>query len=415
MDKPISVIALRQRRIKKVGIIVLLAAGIVLLLWWLPRLAAHDLSAKDITVATVETGSVLQTLSASGSVVPAFEYTINAPVITEIKKIYLNNGANVEPGNKILELDQEFTALEYEKLNDELLLKKNNIEKLNLQYEKELKDLGHQFAIKALRINETDAQIKAQVRLKNVGGAAQEDIEKVMVQLSIMKIEKDVLENELAYKKKLVLLEQNNLQLEYAIQAKRLAELRRKLNETTVKAEQSGVITWINESLGKTVQPGEPLVRIADLQRFRVEASTSDRNMQWLKPGTGVVVRIGNQDLAGSISHTLPAIENNTVKFHVALEQADHKALRPNLRADVYIITAQRDNTLRLKTGPAMATGSLQDMYVLKQGVAQKVQVTKGLTNPDYVEITDGLRAGDRVIISGYQKMKNAASIKIKP
>lgn len=415
MDKPISVIALRQRRLKKTGIIVLLAAGIVLLLWWLPRLAAHDLSAKDITVATVETGSVLQTLSASGSVVPAFEYTINAPVITEIKKIYLNNGANVQPGNKILELDQEFTALEYEKLNDELLLKKNNIDKLNLQYEKELKDLGHQFAIKALRINETDAQIKAQIRLKNVGGAAQEDIEKVMVQLSIMKIEKDVLENELAYKKKLVLLEQNNLQLEYAIQAKRLAELRRKLNETTVKAEQSGVITWINESLGKTVQPGEPLVRIADLQRFRVEASTSDRNMQWLKPGTGVVVRIGNQDLAGTISHTLPAIENNTVKFHVALEQADHKALRPNLRADVYIITAQRDNTLRLKTGPAMATGSLQDMYVLKQGVAHKVQVTKGLTNPDYVEITDGLRAGDRVIISGYQKMKNAATIKIKP
>jgi len=415
MDKPISVIALRQRRLKKTGIIVLLAAGIVLLLWWLPRLAAHDLSAKDITVATVETGSVLQTLSASGSVVPAFEYTINAPVITEIKKIYLNNGANVQPGNKILELDQEFTALEHEKLNDELLLKKNNIEKLNLQYEKELKDLGHQFAIKALRINETDAQIKAQIRLKNVGGAAQEDIEKVMVQLSIMKIEKDVLENELAYKKKLVLLEQNNLQLEYAIQAKRLAELRRKLNETTVKAEQSGVITWINESLGKTVQPGEPLVRIADLQRFRVEASTSDRNMQWLKPGTGVVVRIGNQDLAGTISHTLPAIENNTIKFHVALEQADHKALRPNLRADVYIITAQRDNTLRLKTGPAMATGSLQDMYVLKQGVAHKVQVTKGLTNPDYVEITDGLRAGDRVIISGYQKMKNAATIKIKP
>jgi HlyD family secretion protein len=62
-----------------------------------------------------------------------------------------------------------------------------------------------------------------------------------------------------------------------------------------------------------------------------------------------------------------------------------------------------------------MTTGSQQDMYVVRQGVAQKVQVTKGLTNPDYVEIAEGLQPGDRVIISGYEKMKNAASIKLKP
>jgi HlyD family secretion protein len=415
MDKPISYEERRHKRNRRLAIWLLAGAGAVALTWALLRSTVQGISTADLTIATVETGDVLQTLTASGSIIPAFEYTINAPVITEIKSIYLSNGATVAAGNKILELDQEFTALEYQKLQDELLLKKNNIDKLKLQYDKELKDLEHQFTIKGLQINETDAQIKAQIRLKNVGGAAQEDIDKARLQLTIMQIEKEVLQNDLSYRKKLVVLDRNNLELEYEIQAKRLAELRRKLNETTVRAEKSGVITWINEDLGKTVQVGEPLVRVADLQRFRVEAITSDRNLQWLKPGTPVIVRINRQDLNGTISHTLPAIENNSIKFHVALQQPDHEALRPNLRADVYIVTAERHQTRRLRVGPAMTTGSQQDMYVVRQGVAQKVQVTKGLTNPDYVEIAEGLQPGDRVIISGYEKMKNAASIKLKP
>lgn len=415
MDQPISNTVRRQRRYKRLALWLGGGAAVGLLLWSLLRITEQGIRPQDITIATVETGNVRQTLTASGSVIPAFEYTINAPVITEIKTIFLSNGARVQPGEKILELDQEYTALEYQKLQDELLLKKNNIEKLKLQFAKELKDLDHQFAIKGLQINETDAQIKAQVRLKNVGGAAQEDIEKARLQLTIMQIEKDVLENDLTYRKKLEVLDRNNLELEYQIQAKRLAELRRKLSETTVTAEKSGVITWINEDLGKTVQVGEPLVRIADLQRFRVEAVTSDRHLQWLKPGTPVLVRINQQDLNGTISHTLPTIENNTIKFHVALEHPDHEALRPNLRVDVYIITAERHQTRRLRVGPAMATGSQQEMYVVRDGMARRVTVSKGLSNTDYVEIVDGLEVGDRVIISAYDKMKNAPTIKLQP
>lgn len=126
---------------------------------------------------------------------------INAPVVTEITKIHLTNGAEVEPcGLKILELDQEFTRLEYDKLNDELSLRKNNIDKVKLLYDKELRELDLKNQIKGLEINEMDAQLKSQIRLKNVGGAAEEDIEKVKLKLSIMAIEKKMLENELTYR-----------------------------------------------------------------------------------------------------------------------------------------------------------------------------------------------------------------------
>ncbi len=414
MDTPIEKSEIRKKKnvqYTKWLIIATLVGGAV---FWGIKFLEPEAAIKDITIATVELGDVLQTLTASGTVVPALEYTINSPVVTEIKKMYLSNGAQVEAGTKILELDQEYTALEYERLQDELLLRKNNIEKLKLQFDKELKDMDYQFKIKGLQINETDAQIKSQIRLKNVGGAAAEDIEKAKLQLSIMEIEKNLLENDLIYRKKLNVIEKKNLELEYGIQTKRLSELRRKLTETTVKADESGVITWINEDLGKTVQVGEPLVRIANLQRFRVEAMTSDRNMQYLKVGTPVKVRVNQKDLNGTISHTLPTIENNTIKFHVSLEQPDHEILRPNQRVDVYIITAESMQTRRIKNGPANTSGSTQDMFVVRGGVAQKVKVTKGLTHPDYVEILGGLEVGDQVIISDTKKFDKQTTIKLK-
>ena len=414
MDRPIEKSEIQKRKYFQYSKWILISTLVIVALILGIQKLGPKTAFKDITIATVERGDVLQTLTASGTVIPALEYTINSPVVTEIKKIYLSNGSTVEPGTKILELDQEYTALEYEKLNDELLLRKNNIDKLKLQFDKELKDIGYQFQIKGLQINETDAQIQSQIRLKNVGGAAAEDIEKAKLQLSIMEIEKNLLENDLNYRKKLNVIEKSNLELEYGIQTKRLSELRRKLIETTVKADKSGVITWINEDLGKTVLVGEPLVRIADLKRFRVEALTSERNMPWLKVGTPVKVRINQKDLNGTISHTLPTIENNTIKFHVSLEQPDHEILRPNQRVDVYIITAESLETTRLKNGPANTSGSKQDMFVVHNGIGQKVQVTKGLTNPDFVEILSGLEVGDQVIISDTKKMDKQNTIKLQ-
>lgn len=415
MDKPIAQQTLKKKRIRtafRLGLFVfLLIAG-----WRLTTLAlAPKIEMRDLVVASVEQGDVMQTLTASGTVVPAFEYTINAPVVSEIKHIHKRSGSRVAPNDIILELDQEYTTLEFEKLNDELMLRRNNLNMLKLDFDKALRELEFQNQIKDLQIAEVDAQIMAQARLLKVGGAAAEDLEKAELQLQVMRIEKQVLENDLAFKRQKNSIEQRNLELEFDIQAKRLAELRRKLDETTVTADRGGVITWISADLGKTVQVGEPLVRIANLDAFSIEAVTSDRNMDFLKAGTPVVVRVNREELKGVITQTLPTIENNTVRFLVALEEANHPALRPNQRTEVFIVTDEAHETLRLKMGPAISGGDIQELFVVREGVAHQVTITKGLNNPDYVEIKSGLVAGDRVIISDTKRFNHLSTFKINP
>jgi len=309
-------------------------------------------------------------------------------------------GTAVQPGDVILKLDKEYTKLEFEKLQDELSLRQNSISKLKLEYDKNLRDLDYQDQIKALQLSELETQVTDQKRLLKIGAATEEEVESATLQLKIARIEKKKLENELQYKRSINETDKQNLQLEYDIQSKKLKELKRKLAETIVKSPDAGVITWVNEDIGKTVTEGEPLVRIANLDRFRIEGTTSDRNSNQLAIGLPVEIRIGKEKLKGTITRILPEIVNNTIKFHVSLDDESHSTLRPSLRTELNIIVQEKTNVLKAKRGNALKGTRSQYVYTVKENVATKTRITKGLVSSDYFEITEGMQEGDRFIMS---------------
>jgi len=403
MDRQISGNELQKNKLltylKYLLIIGLVIAGI----YFFRKILTKKAERKDFYIVQVEKGDIQNTLTATGTVVPSIEREINSPVTTEIKKVIKSSGEFVKHGDMILELDQEFTRLEYDQLDDELKLKRNNVDKLKLEYDKNLRDLDYQNQIKSLQLDELTAQVKDQKRLRDVGGATAEEVEQAELQLKVANLEKSMLENELAYRQSVNVNEKRGLELEYTIQEKKLAELSRKLRETKVRAPQEGVITWINEDIGRKVTEGETLVRIANLEKFRVEASSSDRNSNKIDVGMPVRVRINRTDLDGYISTILPALENNTIKFHVQLDDPDSDLLRPNIRAEVFIITDNKTNVIRVKNGPGFKGASSQYIYVVDGNRAVRRRITKGLTNSDFVEITDNLMVGEQVIISDMQ------------
>ena len=400
MDKQISQSEQKKNRLKGytpwiIGFLVLIGAY-----YGFRKVLTKKADVKDFHIVQVEKGDIRQTLSAAGTVVAASERVINAPVSTEIEEVLISTGTPVKAGDLILKLDQEYTKLEYDRLNDELSLRRNNIDKLKLQFDKDLRDIDYQDQIKALQLDELKAQLSDQERLLNIGGATAEDVEAANLKLSIAKIEKKVLENELAFKRSVNATDKNNLQLEYDIQVKRLKELKRKLSETQVKSPQNGVITWINEDIGKTVAEGEPLVKIANLNRYKVEATTSDRNSEKLQIGLPVEVRIGKDRLSGKVDRILPEIVNNTVRFFITLDENDHPALRPSLRTEIYVIQNEKQDVLRAKRGTGLKGTKTQFLYAVNGNQATKIRVTKGLVSSEYFEITNGLKEGDKVIVS---------------
>lgn len=400
MDREISTAERNKNGVKRLMPIALAAILLVGGYFGVRELLTKQGDRRDFHIVSVERGSIKNTLAASGRVVAASERVINAPVTTEVEKVYLSTGAEVKSGDNILQLDKELTALEYDKLQDELSLRRNNIDKLKLQFDKNLRELDYDNQIKGLQVSQLTAQLKDKKHLQNVGGATAEEVEAADLLLKISQIEKQKIENELNYRRSVNSTEKANLQLEYDIQSKRLTELRKKLSETLVKAPESGVITWINEDIGKTVNVGEPLVKIANLSSYKIEGSTSDRNSKKIQIGLPVQVKIGKEVLMGEVVRVLPEVINNTVKFDVMLAEANHKLLRPNLKTELSLVTNEKSNVLKVKRGAALHGAKTQYFYKVNGDTAEKVRVTKGLVSAEHVEIESGLQEGDQIIIS---------------
>ncbi len=413
MDRNISDSEVNKGRALSIIKYVIIIGALFAALWWGQGFLKKSGDRSDFYIVSVERGDIQNTLTATGTVVPSVERQINSPVSTEIKKVVKSTGEFVKKGDLILELDQEFTKLTYNQLADELQLRRNNVDKLKLEYDKNLRDLDYQNQIKSLQLDELSAQVKDQKRLQEVGGATAEEVEQAELQLKVAQLEKKMLENELSYRQSVNVNEKKGLELEYTIQENKLAELRRKLRETNVKAPQEGVITWVNEDIGKKVLEGETLVRLANLDKFRVEASSSDRNTNKISVGMPVKVRINRKDLSGVISTILPAVENNTVKFYIDLDASNDDVLRPNIRAEVFIITDKKDDVLRVKNGPAFKGAKTQYIYVVDGDQATKRRINKGLQNSDYVEILNNLKDGDKIIISDMEDYDHLESFTI--
>jgi HlyD family secretion protein len=125
------------------------------------------------------------------------------------------------------------------------------------------------------------------------------------------------------------------------------------------------------------------------------------------------IIRINDASLRGTVVNIQPAVQNGIVTFNVQLNAGDNKLLRPNMKVDVYLVTAFRKNALRVANGAAFKGASQQDIFVLHAGKAERRKVRIGLSNFDYVEIMDNVQPGETLIISDMSSYKNARGLTI--
>jgi HlyD family secretion protein len=104
-------------------------------------------------------------------------------------------------------------------------------------------------------------------------------------------------------------------------------------------------------------------------------------------------------------------VQNGIVSFEIQPEERNSKQLRPNMKVEAFLVTARHPNTLRISNGAAFKGSPVQDIFVLKKDRAYRRTVHIGMTNFDYVEITDNVQPGEVVITSDMSEYKNATEI----
>jgi len=413
MDTVLSEHVLARRK-RKIYISILTTILVLLTAIWLVRFSFKSTINKSaITTAVVEKGNIENTINASGEVLPEFEETITSPITASIQKVIKDAGSKVEAGESILTLDKTSSQTEYKKLNFQLESKRNDIKKLKLQLDKSFYDIKSNNDIKQLKINSLTADVENAKRLLNAGGGTRESVDQAELNLKVAKLEKQQLENEIKSKQQTMEVEMKEAEIAADIQENDQRELERKLQLANIVAGRSGVVTWVNKNIGSTIREGESLVRIADLGSFKVKGSLSDNYIDQLYNGMTAIIRINETKMRGKVANIYPSVQNGIVSFEISLDELNNKLFRPNMKVDVFLVTSTHNNVLRVSNGAAFKGSSMQDIFVLHSGKAERRTVHIGMSNFDFVEIKDNLNPGDVIITSDMSEFKNAKEITI--
>src|SRR6195952_5180722 len=394
MDKAIEETVTAQKKKKTITVILLIAAIIVAGIFLLRSSLASSVKKSVITTAVVEKGDVENTITASGEILPEFEATITSPINASVQKVLIDAGSKVKAGESILTLDKSASQTDFEKLKFQLASKENEVKKLKLELDKSFYDIKSNNDIKQLRINSLEADVENARRLFKAGGGTRESIEQAELNLKVAKLEKQQLENEVKSKQQTMQVEMKEAEIAAAIQANDLHELQRKLQLADIIASREGVVTWVNKNLGAAIHEGEALARIADLASFKVQGSISDNYLDQLHNAMSAIVRINETQIRGTVVNIQPSVQNGIVSFSIQLNEQNNQLLRPNMKVDVFLVTAAKKNVLRVANGPAFKGASSQDIFVMGNGKAERRSVHIGMTNFDFVEVLDNVKAG---------------------
>lgn len=415
MDREIDV-SFRRRRIWRriivaTGLLALSAAFFI----WGPRLIQPSIARTRIRTAKVDLGALEATITAAGNVVPEFEQVISSPVNARVLKIRQRPGALLTSGQAIIELDLNESRLAIAKLDQQLELKQNQQAQAKLELENTLITLQSQWEIKNLEHKAAKAATARNRTLRQEGLLSEERLREV-----------ELAEEKADFELQQLAAAQRNAQASTGTQLEGLAlemktlagersEAQRQLELATTKADRKGVLTWVVNEEGATVQKGQVLARIADLSSFRVEATISDVHANRLAVGLPAQVKLNDQTtLAGAVARINPTVNNGVITLTVNLDDKAHELLRANLRADVFIATARKDRVLRIKRGPFASGEGLRDVFVIRGDAAIKTPVRFGIAGAEHYEVIEGLLAGDEVIISDMTDYQHVKEVKLK-
>jgi HlyD family secretion protein len=417
MDREID-ISVRRRRLAKrigvaVGVVVTMAALLIVVSDWL----RPSIKRSRARFGVIQRGNLEATLTASGTVIPAHERVISCPVEARVERVLLKPGQFVEEGTEILELDTSATQLQLDRLEERRAQNNNDRLQRRLELEEKVLELESRIESQRLDLEIARFRLEQKRRLRDDGLIAEAEFKEAEVTVKKAEIELRRLDEEIVAEQRLNEARLERLALDGSILRKERDDARRQLRLANTAAPVAGVLTFVFEEVGATVQRGEVLARIADLESFRVEAKVSDAYAPRLDVGQDVHVLIGDNRLAARVSGILPMIEEGTIGFTVDLADSSHALLRHNLRVDVLVVTGRRADVLKAPRGPYIRGGGDQHrVFVVDSdsGSALRTDVTIGLAGHEFYEVVNGLAEGDEVIISDVRDYLHADQVRLK-
>jgi HlyD family secretion protein len=402
MDVPRPHVA-RQKRKRRLIIAAASVLGIILITVVVSRLkpAAMSVDRAAVWVDTVKRGPMLRQVRGLGTLLPEDIRWIAAAKDGRVEKIVVRPGAHIEPDTLLVELSSP--DLQQAARDAELQEKAAEAELTTLRATLQRELLNQESTSAQVHSEFEQAKMEAETndRLKQNGLIA--DLE---YKTSIIK--RDELANRDAIEEKRLAFARDSIEPQLAAKQAAVEQLKAstemRMNEVEnlhVRAGMTGVLQQLPVEVGQRVTPGTNIARVADPTKLKAQikiAETQAKDIQINQPAS---IDTRNGVIPGHVIRVDPAVEQGTVTVDVALDGALPKGARPDLSVDGTIELERLDNVLYVGRPAFAQDGATVGVFKLaSNGEAVRMPVHFGRSSVNTIEILDGLKEGDQVILS---------------
>lgn len=171
-------------------------------------------------------------------------------------------------------------------------------------------------------------------------------------------------------------------------------------------AHQDGVVRDLNIREGMFVEPATEAVSLVDLSSVWILADVFEQQAEWVAVGQQAEVRLPylpGKVWKGVVDYIYPSLDPTTRTLKVRLQFANpEEMLKPNMYADITIFAGEKSGALSIPREALIRTGQEQRVIMaLGDGKFAPRAVRPGMESGERVEITEGLKEGEQVVVSG--------------
>ena len=272
-----------------------------------------------------------------------------------------------------------------------------------------------------VNVNEGDAVRQGQVLAELDSKVIQRGLDEIKTQLALANIlfqkQKTLWDQKIGSEVQYLTAKSNKESLE-----KRLASMQEQLAMNKIKSPINGTVENVPFKIGQVVSPGLPTstIRVVNMSGVKVLADVAEAYTSKIKRGNEVLVSFPDIDenISARVTFTSTVIDQTNRTFRVEAHLAHSRAdLRANMIANLKISDYINKKSITIPVN--LVQKSFNSNYVMiaeQKGntiIAAKRNVKLGISYNGTTEITDGLKPGERVIIAGYQNLKEGQLIKL--
>lgn len=386
-----------------------LAGGLLLvlcLIWFIFRDTTSSMKVEKerLTISRVQQGEFNDYIRVIGQVIPDRIIYLDAIEGGRVEERLIEEGAQVKAGDVILRLSNPLLNIGILQSEADLAYQENELRNTRISMEQEhlrLKQdrigLSKDLVKKERRHKQYERLYEKALLAKEDYLLAKEDYEAASEQLAV--VDQRIRQDDLFRSSQLESLDENIRNMKRS-----LSLVRERLENLKIKAPVDGQLGNLEAQLGQSIAQGERIGQVITPE-LKVEAKIDEHYVERVMPG-------------------LPAsFEREGKKYDMEVTKVYPEVREGQFRTDLHFISGRPENIragqtyhLNLQLGdPVQATliprGSFyqasggQYVYVVDQEeqTARRRPVRIGRQNPQYYEVTEGLKPGEKVIISGYE------------